>query len=61
MSSSKKIDLYREFAAGVYLSGAPSPPPPLPSPPMRLTHCVRLICILTRGGGVKPERRLEGQ
>ncbi len=26
MSSSKKIDLYRDFAAGVYLSEAPSPP-----------------------------------
>ena len=26
MSSSKKIDLERDFAAGVYLSEAPSPP-----------------------------------
>jgi hypothetical protein len=28
MSSSKKIDLYRDFAAGVYLSEAQNPIPP---------------------------------
>jgi hypothetical protein len=34
MSSSKKIDLQRDFAAGVYLSEAqnPNPNPPPPNP-----------------------------
>jgi hypothetical protein len=30
MSSSKKIDLYKDFAAGVYLPEVQSPIPPLP-------------------------------
>ncbi len=63
MSSSKKMDLNRDFAAGVYFSEAqnPIPPPPL------LTHCmtVRVYCTVysdrKEGRGVEPERRLEGQ
>jgi hypothetical protein len=60
MSSSKKIDLYRDFAAGVYLSEAQKPI--IPS----LTHCISVysIFIYTGKGGrgrVDPERRLEGQ
>ncbi len=59
MSSSKKIDLLMDFAAGVYLSEARNPiPPPLP------TVYVYKVYLFTqgRGGGrVEPERRLEGQ
>jgi hypothetical protein len=52
-----------DFAAGVYLSEAPSPPMTPYSP---LTHCIRVYCILihtAKGGGgeFKTERRLEGQ
>jgi hypothetical protein len=49
MSSSKEIDLKRDFAAGVYLSEFQNPilPP--------LTH------LFTQGRGrVEPERRSEG-
>jgi hypothetical protein len=61
MSSSKKIDLYRDFAASVYLSEAQNPIPLFP-----LTHCMSVYSILihTRKGGrgrVIPERRGEGQ
>jgi hypothetical protein len=37
MSSSKKIDLKRDFVAGVYLSEAQNPIPP--------THCKRVYSI----------------
>ncbi len=41
MSSSKKIDLIRNYAAGVYLSEARNPiPPPF------LTHCIRVYRTL---------------
>jgi hypothetical protein len=57
MSSSKENDLLREFAAGVYLSEAQNPIPPL------LTHCIR-VCSFKKGrreGGELNKRRLEGQ
>ncbi len=41
-----------DFAAGVYLSEAPSPPMTLYPPP--LTHCILVYCILIhtgKGGG----------
>jgi hypothetical protein len=47
MSSSKKIDLERDFAAGVYLSEAQNPITPL-------THCISVYSILIhtgKGGG----------
>jgi hypothetical protein len=50
MSSSKKNDPYRDFAAGVYLSEAQNPIPP-PS----LTHCMRvpyIVYLFTHGKGV---------
>jgi len=55
MSSSNKID----FAAGVYLSDAQNPPPPL-------THYINAYKILIhtgkwRRGRVEPERRGEEQ
>jgi hypothetical protein len=59
MSSSEKIDLYRDFAAGDYLSEAQNsiPPPPF-------THCIRVYSILhftqrTRGGGELNQREGE--
>ncbi len=59
MSSSKNIDLKRDFAAGVYLSEAQNPIPASP-----FTHCI-CIYFFTRGGEgggrIEPERRLEGQ
>ncbi len=48
MSSSKKIDLERDFAAGVYLSEAQKP---IPTP---LTHSIGVYRILIhtgKGGG----------
>ncbi len=57
MSSSKKIDLVRDFAAGVYLSEAQNPIPPAPCARIR----VYSIPFHTGKGGVEPERRLEGQ
>jgi hypothetical protein len=58
--SSKKIDLYSGFAAGVYMFEAQNPIPPT------LTHCIRVYSILihTGKGGrgeSEPERRLEEQ
>jgi hypothetical protein len=44
MSSSKKIYLYRDFAAGVYLSEAQNP---IPSP----LHTIRVYSILIHTGG----------
>jgi hypothetical protein len=58
MSSSKKIDLQRDFLADVYLSEAQTP---YPSP---LKHRIRVYSILITQGGegeVEPETRLEGQ
>ncbi len=59
MQSSKKIDLYVDFAAGVYLYEAQNPMPP------SLTHCKSVQYAYSHreageGGKVKPERRLEG-
>ena len=49
MSSSEKIDLYRDFATGVYLSEAPNPVPL----PLSL-HTVYTVLIHTgRGVGGK--------
>ncbi len=68
MSSSKKIYQRREFAAGVYLSEAPSPPmTPLP-PPLHSVHVYTAYLLFINtgkggdgGGGCSPERSLEGQ
>jgi hypothetical protein len=53
MSSSRKIDLLRNFAAGFIglRPRTPSPPPP--------THCVRdsILIHTGNGGRVEPERR----
>jgi hypothetical protein len=61
MSSSKKSDLQRDFAAGVYLSAAQNP---IPTPPYTL-YCICVYSILIhtgKGGGVvDSKRRLEGQ
>ncbi len=59
MSSSKKIDLYRDFAAPDYLSDAQIPIPP---PPVHTVYVYTVILIHTGKGGrrVEPER-LEGQ
>jgi hypothetical protein len=92
MSSSKKFELYRDFAAGVYLSEAPSPPrlwlgcsrnflgsvsPQIQSvkllqnmvsnatqhrPTLSQLHTVCISCTLIQGGGgIEPERMLEGK
>jgi hypothetical protein len=56
MSSSKKIDLSREFAAGVYLSEAQKPIPPLPH--YTLYKFIQYTYLHREGGGgrVEPER-----
>ncbi len=55
MLSSKKINLEREFVAGVYLDPEPHTPPPI-------AHCIR---VYTQGRGEgrrdEPEGRGEGQ
>jgi hypothetical protein len=58
-SSSKQIDLSRDFAAGVYLSDAHNP---IPTHPLH-NEFVYTVYLLTQGGwgGVEPERRLERQ
>jgi hypothetical protein len=50
MSSSQKIDLQRDFAAGVYLSEAQNPIP-LPVPPHTLYTLIEYInnCYYLRG------------
>ncbi len=57
MSSSKKIDLKRDFAAGVYLSEAQNPPPPY----TLYTWIQYTYSHREGGGGVEPMRRGEGQ
>jgi hypothetical protein len=56
MSSSKKIDLSRDFAASVYLSDTPLPP-------LNTVCIVHVIIHTGKGvkGGSEPEIRLEGQ
>jgi hypothetical protein len=49
MSSSKKMDLQKEFAAGVYLSEAQSPIPP---PPVHTVY-VYTVLLFTQGRGEK--------
>jgi hypothetical protein len=56
--SSKKIDLKRDFAAGVYLSEAQNPI--LPSSPYTLYRCL-FTQRREKEGKVEPERRLEGK
>jgi hypothetical protein len=54
-----------DFAAGVYLSEAPSPPmTPYPPPYTLYSVYVYTVYLFTQGGrkgGDEPERRLEGQ
>jgi hypothetical protein len=51
MSSSKKIDLQRDFAAGVYLSEAPSPTMiPYPPSPLHIVY-VYTVYLFTQGRG----------
>ncbi len=50
MSSSKKIDLYRDFAAGVYLSEAPFPPM-TPSPLVHNVYVYRILIHTGKGVG----------
>ncbi len=59
MSSSETIYLYRDFAAGVYLSEAPSPamtpyPPPLPR-----IHVLYYLYTYYWGGGGGGENQRE--
>jgi hypothetical protein len=63
MSSSKQIDLLRDFSAGFYLSKGPEPH--IPRPPYTL-YSIRVYSVLIHtgeegGGRVEPERKLEGQ
>ncbi len=55
MSSAKKTDFWRDFAAGVYLSEAQNPI----SPPPLLT--VYVYMGMGGGGRDEPEGRLKGQ
>ncbi len=47
MSTSKIIDLYRDFAAGIYLSEAQNPIPP---PPLQTVY-VYTVYLFTQGRG----------
>ncbi len=59
MSSSKKVYLERDFAAGAYLSEAQNPIPP---PPFHIVYLFTVYLFTQRrGGGEKLKRRLEGQ
>jgi hypothetical protein len=57
MSSSKKINLSSDFAAGVYLSEAHNPVPP---PPLHTVFVYTVYLFLQgreKGGRVEPETR----
>jgi hypothetical protein len=56
MSSSKKLDLLRDFAAGVYLSEAQNSTPP---PPLHTVY-VYAVYLFTpgRGGGGRGETKV---
>jgi hypothetical protein len=57
MFSSKKIYLYRDFAAGVYLSEAPSPPlTPYSFPFYSLYTCILYNNSHRKGGGEANQR-----
>ena len=59
MSSSKKIDVLRDFAAGVYLSEAQNPKP---TPLHTVYTCIQYTYSHREGGEkLEPERSLEGQ
>jgi len=60
MLSSKKIDPYMDFAAGVYLSEAQTPTFPPPYTPYVYAYTVYLF-TKGRGERVEPERSGEGQ
>jgi hypothetical protein len=59
MSSSKKIDLQRDFAADVYLSELRLRT--LYPPPFHTVHTCIHYSYKEGGGGLERERRLEGQ
>jgi hypothetical protein len=60
MSSSKRIDMYRDFAAGV-LSVCGPPSPPMTPPPYTLYMYVYTVYLFSQGRGESyPEKRLEG-
>jgi hypothetical protein len=63
MSSPKKIDLKRDFAAGVYLSEVQNPITPL----LPFTHCIRVFriqflfpCTGDGGGGGRELNQRKG-
>jgi len=56
MSTSEKIDLYRDFAAGVYLSEAPSSPL-IHTPPYTLYTCILNRYLFTLGRGERAKQR----
>ncbi len=61
MSSSIKTDLYRAFAAGVYLSEAPSYPMiPYPPPPYTLHTCILYTYSHKEGGGELTREKVRG-
>ncbi len=53
MSSSKIIHLLRDFAAGVYLSEAPSPPMTPHHPPLHTVYVYTCIVLIHTGKGGK--------
>jgi hypothetical protein len=57
MSSSKQIDLKRDFAAGVYMTKAQNPIPPPPHSVYVYTVC--LVIQARRGGGELNQREGE--
>ncbi len=61
MSSYKKIDLLRNFAAGVYLSEAQNPIPP---PPLHTVYVYKVYLFSQgreEGGELNQREGLEGQ